>query len=242
MVRALYGFNGWALVLCFEVKPHPSICCWWLFCGTSNSERDATWLTAWQKQRRGVISQWVKISTKSYWLTGEKGDGGQWAWLWDLAVVINTGVLPEGASDSVFIQSDTEQRSTIVQPHWCCQSRQGCTAGGVALADTHTHAHTLGCRNWPVIPIKISIKEPYLWAFLMPFSPDWSALPHLCLTISPFPSGVKVADFLSLPGQIIRCCHSESVVKVFISLVTTCLYCVLYFFSLFPTFPVFPGI
>lgn len=80
-------------------------------------------------------------------MTGEKRDGGQWARLWDLAVVINTGVLPEGASDSVFIQSDTEQRSTIVQPHWRCQSWQGCTAGGVALTDTRTHVRTLGCRN-----------------------------------------------------------------------------------------------
>lgn len=248
MVRWIYGYNGWVLGLCFEMKPHPSVCCWLLFCGTSNSERDATWLTAWQKQRRGVISQWVKISTKSYWLTGEKRDGGQWARLWDLAVVINTGVLPEGASDSVFIQSDTGQRSTIVQPHWCCQSRQGCTAGGVALADTHTHVHTLGCRNWPVTPIKISIKEPYLSSVSLPYailltSPDWSALPHLCLIVSPFPSGVKEASFWSFPGQIFRCCHSESMVQVcpFIRLVTTCLYCVLYCFSLFPAFPVFPG-
>lgn len=184
MVGATYGFNGRALVLCVEMKPHPSICCCSLFCGTSNSERDATWLTAWQKQRRGVISQWVKISTKSYWLTGERRDGGQWARLWDLAVVINTGVLPEGASDSVFIQSDTEQRSTIVQPHWCCQSRQGCTAGGVALADTHTHAHMLSCRNWPVIPIKIAIKEPYLSSLSLPDSPD---PPRLICSSSPVP-------------------------------------------------------
>lgn len=129
-------------ILSFGIRPHSSICCWLLSHGTSNSGMDAAWLTASQKQRHRVISQWVAISTKSYWLTGEKRDGGQWVRLWDLAVVINTGVLPEGASDSVFIQSDTEQRSTIVQPRWCCQSTQGSTAGGVALARTHATAHT----------------------------------------------------------------------------------------------------
>lgn len=41
-------------------------------------------------------------------------------------------------SHSVFIQSDTEQRSTIVQAHWCCQSAQGDTAGGGRASLTHT--------------------------------------------------------------------------------------------------------
>lgn len=129
-------------VFCFEMRPHPSVCCWLLCRGTSNSELAVAWLTASQKQWRGAISQWVKIGTKSYWLTGEKRDGGQWARLWDLAAVINTGVLPEGASDSVFIQSDTEQRSTIVQPRWCCQSTWGSTAGGCSREHSHTHKHS----------------------------------------------------------------------------------------------------
>lgn len=41
-----------------------------------------------------MICQWVKINTKSYWLAGKRG---QWVRLWDLAEVINTGVLHERA-------------------------------------------------------------------------------------------------------------------------------------------------
>lgn len=184
MLRVIYCINGWPLIcfICWN-ETETSICRWLLFRGTSNSKKDAAWLTALQKQWSRVISQWVKISTKSYWLTGEKRDGGQWARLWDLAVVINTGVLPEGASDSVFIQSDTEQRSTIVQPHWRCQSTQGGTAGGVALADTCTHmrAHMRQPRAVVIDPLftsKYARKSCFgvIWAKL--WKPNIDALRH----------------------------------------------------------------
>lgn len=213
-------FNGWPLIcfICWN-ETETSICRWLLLLGASNSERDAAWLTALQKQWSRVISQWVKISTKSYWLTGEKRDGGQWARLWDLAVVINTGVLPEGASDSVFIQSDTEQRSTIVQPHWRCQSTQDGAAGGVALADTRTHmrAHT---RQPRAVVIDLLFTSKYAWkslishrwAFLMPFS--WPHLMELffliCVSSSHrVPLVWKQLFFCHFQGRFFfRCCLS----------------------------------
>lgn len=174
-------------VLCFEKIQRP-ICCWLRSRRTSNSGMAVAWLTASQKPWHRVISQWVKIGTKSYWLTGENRDGGQWTRLWDLAVVINTGVLPEGASDSVFIQSDAEQRSTIVQLRWCCQSTRGSTAGGCSHEHSLTHTHTLIQTHThravvigSLFASKSAFMESYLLAFVMPFcSGDWCVL-HLCL-------------------------------------------------------------
>lgn len=45
-------------------------------------------------------------------------------------------------SHSVFIQSDPEQRSAIVQPYWCCHSTQDNTAGGGRVSVSHTHTHS----------------------------------------------------------------------------------------------------
>lgn len=60
--------------------------------------------------------------------------------------MINTGVLGEGTVPLVFIQSDTQQRSSIVEPDWCCHSAQSDAAGGGQASLSHTKMSALMLR------------------------------------------------------------------------------------------------
>lgn len=71
-----------------------------------------------------------KNQHKELLIGSRKRDGGQWLLLWDL--LPKWSILEfcmKELSHSVFIQSDTEQSSAIVEPDWSCHSMQTVTAG-----------------------------------------------------------------------------------------------------------------
>lgn len=119
--------------------------------------------------------------------------------------------------------------------------RRRCRSRRHSHAHARAHAPTPGCRNWPVIHIKICMKESYLSSVSLPYailltSPDGAVLSHLCLILSPRPSCVKAAFFLSLSGQIffldavcLCVCGPRASVHKFS-------------FSLFSAFPVVPAL
>lgn len=116
--------------------------------------RQHLWLD-WQLDK-GSGAEWFvngqKINTKSYWLAVEyKGRRRT------MGAAVRSrrtdqyqGPAWESHPYSVLIQSDTEQRSAIVHPHWCCQSNQCGTAGGCTRTQERTYMHAnLGMILFP---------------------------------------------------------------------------------------------